>query len=389
MQVVRNLCDNAAKFTSSGQIVCRVTHEDAGQRGTVLRISVDDTGPGIPDAIKASIFEAFVQADNSVTRQYGGSGLGLTICAQIASMMHGGIELRSEVGHGACFTFTARFTQASTPPALDDATRRAWQGKVIGLAIPNEAARSALRRQLEAWGLRCEDCPPADEHACDACLFDAVLAERDPGAVEKLRLQGMARQGRVAWLLAPTGPSDASSVRQMPQLRKPVKTGELARVLNGLFAPEVSPETAIAQTEQQDKKDDHALAILLAEDHPVNQRLALRLLEKRGHHVTVANNGAIALEQVRTGHFDLILMDLQMPVMDGLSATKAIRELEAGTGRHTPIIALTAHAMKGDLEDMLSQGVDDYLAKPFDAKELARLVAAIASRMSPGGLQSE
>jgi CheY-like chemotaxis protein len=103
----------------------------------------------------------------------------------------------------------------------------------------------------------------------------------------------------------------------------------------------------------------------------------------------VANNGAIALEQVRTGHFDLILMDLQMPVMDGLSATKAIRELEAGTGRHTPIIALTAHAMKGDLEDMLSQGVDDYLAKPFDAKELARLVAAIASRMSPGGLQSE
>jgi CheY-like chemotaxis protein len=186
-------------------------------------------------------------------------------------------------------------------------------------------------------------------------------------------------QGRVVWLVAPTGPARAMAPSSHC-LRKPVKVADLQEVLHALFSGKASPDGE-GDGEREVHEAGQVLDILLAEDHPVNQRLALRLLEKQGHRVTLASNGAIALEMAGRQRFDLILMDLQMPVMDGLSATRAIREMEAGTGRHTPIIALTAHAIKTDLADILSQGVDDYLAKPFDPKELARLVASVVGRM--------
>jgi PAS domain S-box-containing protein len=381
MQVVRNLCDNAAKFTSSGQIVCRVEHAHEDERGQVLRISVEDTGPGIPEHIKASIFDAFVQADVSVTRQYGGSGLGLTICAQIAAMMNGGIELHSKLGEGACFTFTACFSQASPAPLLDDATKVAWQGKRVGLAIVNAAARSALHRQIQAWGMSCSDWTGDSDDRCDVCLLDAALVEQDPDVLGRLRLPDMLKQGRLVWLVAPIGSPHLPDAL-LHRLRKPVKATDLQQVFSMLFSETREASQGHGRTAgPTDQKDERALDILLAEDHPVNQRLALRLLERQGHRVTLAVNGAIALELAGKHRFDLILMDLQMPVMDGLSATRAIRDMEAGTGRHTPIIALTAHAMKADLADIQSQGVDDYLAKPFEPKELTRLVAAVVARM--------
>jgi PAS domain S-box-containing protein len=378
MQVVRNLCDNAAKFTAKGQIVCRVEHERV-QQGCVLRIEVEDSGPGIPEHIKAGIFDAFVQADSSVTRQYGGSGLGLTICAQIAAMMSGGIALQSRVGEGACFTFTARFDQASDAPMLDDATKAAWHGKKVALAVANAAARSALQRQLQAWGVDCMAWTEGASNPCDACLLDDTPSGPGPDEPVHGARAALQAQGRVVWLVAPTGPARAMAPSSHC-LRKPVKVADLQEVLHALFSGKAKPDGE-GEAERGVHEAGQVLDILLAEDHPVNQRLALRLLEKQGHRVTLASNGAIALEMAGRQRFNLILMDLQMPVMDGLSATRAIREMEAGTGRHTPIIALTAHAIKTDLADILSQGVDDYLAKPFDPKELARLVASVVGRM--------
>ncbi len=378
MQVVRNLVDNAAKFTMQGEIVCKVTHEADEDEGVRLLVEVSDTGPGIPDETQASIFEAFVQADSSVTRQYGGTGLGLTICAQIVSMMHGKIDLLSEPGQGACFSFTVRFDQASSSPVLEKEQADALRGKCVGIAVRTEAASQALRRQLSAWGVRAVESLGAQgsDERCDAWVVDASHPGVLLGMPEGLNAVD---PSKLIVLEGPGGsPGDAKPWAN--GLRKPIKAAELARLLASLMsnAPVVS-DAVLRDTPVQDKVET-PLDLLLAEDHPVNQRLAQRLLEKRGHRVTLATNGAVAVELAKHHAFDLILMDVQMPVMDGLTATRAIRELEVEQGRHTPIIALTAHAMKDELSEMMTQGFDAYLAKPFDPRELAELVTAVAAR---------
>jgi len=370
-QVVRNLADNAAKFTQQGEIVCKVTHEVDAGGGVRLMVEVTDTGPGIPDATKASIFEAFVQADSSVTRQYGGTGLGLTICAQIVSMMGGKIGVHSDPGEGPGYSFTAGFDKASPAPALDADQAAAMQGRCIGIAVRTEAASKALRRQLTAWGMRSVE-PLKTQGECESC--DAWIVD---GVQDGLNL--LNQRARLIMLEGPGG-SVAAASPWSHCLRKPVKMAELARVLTSLMsgAPPVA-DVAYRNPSSQDKAAT-PLNLLLAEDHPVNQRLALRLLEKRGHRVTLASNGAVAVELAREQPFDLILMDVQMPVMDGVTATRAIREFEAALGRRTPIIALTAHAMQDDLNEMMTQGFDAYLAKPFDPRELAELVSEVAQR---------
>jgi len=265
MQVVRNLCSNAVKFTEVGHVSCRVALAPPPSPGTRLGCVVSDTGPGIPPSSLAQIFAAFVQADSSVTRRHGGTGLGLAICEQIVGLMQGRIEVQSTLGQGAEFRFTAHFERASAPPAL--------ASDVLG------RVRHAVSEPLHTDGV--------------------------------------------------------------------------------------------------------GLDVLLAEDHPVNQKLAQRILEKRGHRVTLAPDGAVAVALARERVFDVILMDVQMPVMDGVTAASEIRRFEADLGRRTPIVALTAHALKGEQESLLSQGMDAFLAKPFDPRELARLVDTLGRRSGP------
>jgi PAS domain S-box-containing protein len=279
MQVVRNLCSNAVKFTEAGQVSCSVAMAASPSPGMTLAFVVADTGPGIPPSSLDQIFESFVQADSSITRRHGGTGLGLAICEQIVGLMQGRIDVQSTLGQGAEFRFTAHFDRVSAPPAGVSDFNEVWRGP----AIQRPASKPA----------------------------------------------------KAAELMAPTS------------------------------------------------TDSACLDVLLAEDHPVNQKLAQRILEKRGHRVTLAPDGAVAVALARERVFDVILMDVQMPVMDGVTATSEIRRYEANLGRRTPIVALTAHALKGEQEKLLSQGMDAFLAKPFDPRELARLVDTLGRRQPP------
>jgi CheY-like chemotaxis protein len=258
-QVLLNLAGNAVKFTDQGSVAVTVTAREASGGGRELQFEVRDTGIGIPLDKQSTIFEAFAQADGSMTRRFGGTGLGLTISSRLISMMGGSISVESAPGHGSCFQFTI---QAET-------------------------------------------------------------------------------------------------------------AGE----------PSVTPyETAAETSRPPDRQAPHVFEVLLVEDNPVNQRVIVRLLEKRGHRVTIAGNGVEALQALIQSEFDIVLMDIQMPVMTGLEATEAIRRTELDSGRHIPIVAMTAHAMKGDKEACLASGMDAYLSKPIRPAELLSTLEKFALR---------
>jgi CheY-like chemotaxis protein len=261
-QVLLNLIGNAVKFTEQGSVVVTVAARESGNGGMELHFEVTDTGIGIPIEKQSTIFEAFAQADGSMTRRFGGTGLGLTISSRLISLMGGAISVESEPGHGSCFKFTIQ-------------------------------------------------ADPADE-------------------------------------------------------------------------PFIAPDNTAAETSRlPDRHALHAFQVLLVEDNPVNQRVILRLLEKRGHQVTIAGNGIEALQALIQAEFDIVLMDVQMPLMTGIEATEAIRRTERDSGRRIPIVAMTAHAMKGDKEACLASGMDGYLSKPIRPEELLSALERFALRSEP------
>ncbi len=394
-QIVVNLAGNAIKFTERGEVVVDVSVESESDAEVWLHFAVRDTGIGIPPDKQKVIFEAFSQADSSTTRRYGGTGLGLPISSQLVAMMGGKIWVESEVGKGSTFHFTARF---GLQQGAERGPRTAWmdvKGLPVLVVDDNATNRRILEEMLTNWGMnpRVVDGGQAAlaemERAAAAgtpfplVLLDSMMPEMDGFALAEQIKQHPELAGATIMMLSSAGPSGDSARRRelgiAAYLSKPIKQSELLdAILTVLHSASAESHRPASVKPQILPTSQRPLHILLAEDNPVNQRLAVRILEKRGHTVVVADNGKQALATLDREPFDLILMDVQMPEMDGFEATQAIREREKTTGAHVPIVAMTAHAMKGDRERCLEAGMDSYVSKPLQAQELIHVIESLA-----------
>ncbi len=410
-QVLMNLLGNAIKFTRAGEVEVGCKLEAAQGDSLVLRCHVRDTGIGIPPEKHRDIFEAFSQADNSTTRRFGGTGLGLAICSRLVQLMDGRIWVESEAGHGSTFFFTLRVglsQKIMRQPRRPDAD---LASRAILVVDDNAAARACLCATLRSWGACPAEAAGGEEGLAmllaargmgrpfDVVLLDAGMPPPDGFALAAALEEGGAPPERLIMLLSThTQRLDSQRCRDLGihvRLVKPCSPSDLLDGLMMALGSEPSQEASwpdLLPEDGETRPSVPSLTILLAEDNPVNQLVAVRLLEKAGHRITVANNGQEALEQYENGQFDAVLMDVQMPVMGGFEATQNIRAREArrsdmlGEGwRRTPIIAMTAHAMAGDRERCLASGMDDYVTKPINA---AALFAAL-HRACPESTQGE
>jgi two-component system, sensor histidine kinase and response regulator len=389
-QVLLDLVGNAIKFTRRGEVVLEVRERPDEAGGAVLHFAVRDTGVGIPADKQRVIFQAFEQADNSVTREFGGTGLGLAISSRLVALMGGRIEVESEPGRGSTFRFEARFGRPAgeTPPSPSPPD---LQDVPVLVVDDNATNRLILEEQLTDWGMR----PSAAEGAAAAlALLERAEAAGRPFALAlidahmpgvdgfTLAEQIRTRPGSAALpLLMLTSGGKAGDLARCRRLgigaylTKPVTPSDLLEGMTALLQVGAPGEAEAARPAAPPAR---ALRVLLAEDNPVNQTLIVCRLRQRGHSVVVAGNGREAVRAWLHEPFDLVLMDVQMPEADGFEATARIREAEKGTGRHTPIIALTAHAMKGDRERCLTAGMDAYLGKPIRAEELFAVLDEVA-----------
>jgi two-component system, sensor histidine kinase and response regulator len=399
-QVIINLIGNAIKFTDHGEVVLRVqfaSAEDPAAADThqniTLQFSIVDTGIGIPPEKQQLVFEAFEQADSSTTRRYGGTGLGLTISMKIVEMMGGRIWLESEPGRGTVFHFSANFAVPTESEqfvgALDEPWRELRDLRVL-VVDDNATHCSIMAEVLQSWGVAAETVADAGnalgqlrQAAAQARPFQLVLADAQmPGhdgfwLAEQIGGDQSLAATTIMMLSASHQPLDSQRCRKLripAYLAKPIKPSELLDAIMAALGPVVEADETAAADSPESLLAPRTLRILLAEDSPVNQRVAIALLEKWGHRVSVASNGRQAIAMFAKQDFDLVLMDVQMPEMDGLEATRAIRTYEKHSGRHVPIVALTAHAMKGDRERCLDAGMDAYVTKPIRSKELARVI---------------
>jgi two-component system, sensor histidine kinase and response regulator len=385
-QIVINLLGNAIKFTHEGEVVVQVTRAEQYDHQAVLQFCISDTGIGIPAEKLQRVFEAFEQADASTTRNYGGTGLGLAIVRRLVELMDGRVWIESTVGKGSRFYFTARVELCNeAPPERPKARREALKGTRALLVDDNATNRRILSDVLTSWELL----PTACESAADAHAelreafrsgkpFELLLSDVNMPECDGFTfLEQVRRDPSVANIVAIVLTSgdraeDSARCRELgvdQRLMKPVKQSELYNAI--IDALGITPQTADEeQSAGANLPATRPLRILLAEDSFVNQRLAVGLLERHGHRVTIANNGRQAVDFAAGNGFDVILMDVQMPELDGLEATRLIRDQERQTGSRVPIIAMTAHAMKGDRTRCLAVGMDEYVAKPVRERQL-------------------
>jgi two-component system sensor histidine kinase/response regulator len=387
-QVILNLIGNAIKFTEHGEVVLRVELEAQDAAGMSLHFAVSDTGIGIPPEKQQLIFEPFSQADTSTTRRYGGTGLGLSISSRLIDMMNGRMWLESEIGVGTTFHFTAQFGSASAlvsgPPNADPAILADLRVLIVD---DNATNRQILEKTLVYWNMR-----PTSASGADAglALLQAARASGQPFGlmlvdchmpdtdgfmlVDQVRKQPGIEDLVIVMLTSGGQRGDAQRCRDLgisAYLIKPVLQSDLLEALLRVLGTRSDPAEPIQLITRHTLREARMpLRVLLAEDNIVNQRLAVRLLEKEGHSVVVAGDGAKVLEALERQTFDLILMDVQMPVMDGMEATAAIRKREQDYGTRIPIVAMTAHAMAGDRQRFLSLGMDGYVSKPIHSRDL-------------------
>ncbi|WP_422927828.1 response regulator [Singulisphaera sp. PoT] len=394
-QILVNLVGNAIKFTERGEVVATV--ELAWREGNevVLRFAVSDTGIGIPADRQAAIFAPFEQADGSMTRKYGGTGLGLAISCCLVEMMGGKMALESRVGEGSTFSFTARFEIAAERSSRPLPTVDLHHIPVL-IVDDNATNRRILRDLMTQEGLR----PTAVEDGKSAlfklkrataindpfrlAIFDAMMPEMDGiTLVNRVREDNNIPSIPIIMLSSAGQHADAARCRELgvTYLTKPVKHSDLMKTIVNVLskATQAEQESAANNAAQQPASPQH-LRVLVAEDNAVNQTLAIRLLTKQGHEATVVGDGREALELLEVQPFDIVLMDLQMPVLDGLEATGILRERERATGGHLPVIAMTAHAMRGDRERCIEAGCDDYVSKPMRARDLAEAIERCLAR---------
>jgi len=396
-QVILNFTGNAIKFTEKGQVVIGAKTENEEETSTTLHFTVGDTGIGIPPDKLEMIFESFRQVDSSITRRYGGTGLGLTISRQIVRMMGGRVWAESEPGKGSVFHFTVPFTLSRaeirkpvSPDAIDIAGIRAL------IVDDNALNRQIYREMLSKWGLihgEARDGEGAIEEIKRAfesgepyrlMLLDFQMPGMDGFELAEKVMESPYGAGLEIIVLTSAGqPGDAERCRKMGisgYLQKPARMAELLdAVLMVLGRRTDEPPSLVTRHRVQDAR--MRFHILLAEDNPINRKVAFEVLKKRGHRVTMVANGLEALKAFEREPFDLILMDVQMPEMDGFAATGEIRKLEANPGSSIanrrspiPIVAMTAHALKGDRERCLEAGMDDYVSKPVKAEVLYRVI---------------
>jgi PAS domain S-box-containing protein len=393
-QVVVNLVGNALKFTERGEVVVDVRAGERTERDVLLHLSVRDTGIGIPPEKQQAIFEPFEQVDASLTRQHGGTGLGLAISAQLAGLMGGRIRVESAPGRGSTFHVTARFALPEGEAAAAPAGAADLRGLRVLVADDNATSRRILEEMLANWGLRPAAAAGGREALAELrraaaagepyplVIADDVMEGMDGFALAEA-IKGHPGLAGPAIMMASSADRPASAARSRragarAYLMKPLKQSELLDTILGALHEAGAGEAAPAEDAAAGGPPARRrLRVLLAEDHAVNRRLAVSLLEKHGHAVRVAANGREAVEAVRREPFDVVLMDVQMPEMGGLEATAQIRAEEQGAGRHVPILALTAHAMEGDRERCLAAGMDGYVPKPVRAGDLLRAIDAV------------
>jgi PAS domain S-box-containing protein len=394
-QLLTNFCDNAIKFTERGEITVRAGHRPMSGDTHEIEISVSDTGIGIPAGKLQHIFEAFAQADASTTRRYGGTGLGLTICARLVDMMGGRIRVDSEVGKGSTFSFSF-LVGAGKPQSADLPPLTTWPG-VRALVVDDHATnRRTLVHWLVTWGFAVDEasdgasalvqCRQGSANPYRVVLLDAHLPDTDGFAVaESLVVDGRAT-GTVLVMLTSGGErGDAQRCRELgigAYLTKPATPLELREALTRSLEAGGQVGDGELLTRHRLREHQRVLQILLVEDHPVNQQLALAMLGKWGHRTTLAQNGKEAVESFYAARWDIVFMDMQMPIMGGLEATRLIRaaEEDEGAGRRVPIVAMTANAMAEDRQRCLDAGMDEHLAKPLDSGALHRLLAHVCVR---------
>ena len=392
-QIILNLVNNALKFTSRGEVLLEVAPIDADDYQARIGFRVSDTGIGIPEEKKGYIFQPFVQADGSITRRYGGTGLGLAITHQLVELMGGKLDFSSQEGKGSSFAFELDFRLAPGPsPVSVMPDKSLFKGKKVLVVDDNQTNRRILMETLFMWEIEAHEAQSAssalamiDNAHQGKQDFELVLADwhmpyMDGGAL--IRAMQESEHGARIPIIVLTSVDDreTTAVKDVPalfaSLIKPVNPEELMNTIAQTWKAgrPVKQDRPMAEALKK-MKTGRSLKILLVEDMPVNQKVACRMLEGFGHSPKVAQNGLDALNILEEQTFDLILMDVQMPLMDGLEATRMIRQSEAGQdGGHIPIIAMTAHAMKGDKERCLEAGMDGYVSKPFDPAELFEVI---------------
>ncbi|APZ94695.1 PAS domain-containing protein [Fuerstiella marisgermanici] len=400
-QIVVNLVGNAIKFTAQGEVVLRVRVLEQHEQNVKLAVSISDTGVGIPADRIDEVFGAFQQADTSTTRSFGGTGLGLAICTRLVEMMNGSIRCESEVGTGSVFTFDAEFAIAEDYQAQTRDPVVVHGTKTL-IVDDNATNRRILLEMCTNWGMAPLVAGSAEEgfrllnEYQDIAPFKLLLTDVHMPVMDGFDLCQRVREDerfndlKIIMLTSAGRPGDGDRRRELAvsgHILKPAKQSELFDSIVSLLGvtdeedvhdkPPVNPDYPVVT----------GLRVLLAEDNLVNQKLAIGLLNKHQHHVTLACNGVEAVEKYRNGEFDVILMDVQMPQMDGLEATAAIREYQQQSGRRTPIVAMTAHAMKGDKKRCLDAGMDQYLSKPIRGRQIAEMFARM--KLAPSSTAAE
>jgi signal transduction histidine kinase/DNA-binding response OmpR family regulator len=395
-QLIVNLVGNAIKFTPEGEVVVRVERVEETDKDALLHFSVHDTGIGIPIEKQSTIFEAFTQADNSMTRTHGGTGLGLTISTRLVNLMGGRIWVESEPGTGSTFHFQASFPLSRASVRLHELVDlNSLRDLPVLIVDDNQTNRRILEEMTLGWQMRPIPVEGGNQalitlsenikqgSVVPLMLLDAQMPEMDGFMVaEAIQRKPREEQPVIIMLTSAGVRGDAIRCRELgikAYLNKPIKREDLLDTIReALGSRNRSEDCPTLITQHSLKENRSRLRILVAEDNSVNQLLAVRLLQKRGHTPVVAESGKAALELLTKQPFDIVLMDVQMPEMDGLEASRAIRLGERETGTHLPIIAMTAHAMVGDKDRCLAAGMDAYVSKPRQPRELFAAIEDLA-----------
>ncbi|MDR3718553.1 MAG: response regulator [Bryobacteraceae bacterium] len=396
-QVLTNLVGNAVKFTSKGEILVSILVEASDESTALLHFSVRDSGIGVPKEQQALIFEPFRQADASMTRKFGGTGLGLSICSRLVQLMGGKIWLESEVGQGSTFHFTVRLGRASGgSPSVIEGLEKHLAGLRVLVVDDNATSREILHDCLVRSGMHPVVRPDAfsgfetliraeaGSNPFHVLIMELQLPGEDGFALAK-RIRKTSALAGLPILLLYSGSQSPDPGRCLilgigATLPKPVEQRDLQAAILKVLHQQPGKRAPVLVSTSEAPAEAAGLRILLAEDNKVNQLIAKKLLGRLGHFVVVAGDGKAAFEEVKKQHFDLVLMDIQMPEMDGYAATRAIREYEKSMNCHTPIIAMTAHAMAGHKDSCLAAGMEGYVSKPVNVRELEEQINLLKPR---------